>query len=181
MVEQRAFNPFVGGSSPSGFTFFLFIMKDKTINLSEIALMSEEKLLDILDNDESLQTMNISGSGKQILEYLVIKKYLNEGYQIIVGGILEITPDGFGLLRTHPKFLTSPCDIYVKHIIIRKLRLKNGDTFSTYICPSKSGEKFFTIADISSLIKIFSSKLFFNLRNKNRKYFCLKIENLHIC
>ena len=116
--------------------------------------MSEEKLLEIIDNDEILQTTNISGTGKQILEYLVIKKYLQEGYPIIVKGILEITNDGFGLLRTHSKFLTSPCDIYIRHIIIRKLRLKNGDEFSAYICPSKNGEKFFTISDISSIIEI---------------------------
>ena len=89
---------------------------------------------------------------------MVIKQYLNEGHSVIVSGVLEIMPDGFGLLRTHTKFISSPCDIYVKHIIIRKLRLKSGDNFSAYICPSKNGEKFLTIADVSSLIEINGQK-----------------------
>jgi transcription termination factor Rho len=133
-------------------------MSNKVFYLSEISKWSDDVLLEIIENDDNLQNININTDSKGSLEYLVIKKYLSEGHSVIVNGVLEIMTDGFGLLRVHPKFISSPCDIYVKHIIIRKLRLKTGDNFSAYICPSKNGEKFLTIADTYSLIEINGQK-----------------------
>jgi transcription termination factor Rho len=129
-------------------------MSNKTFYLSEISLLSDDALMEIIESDDNFHNLNINIDSKSSLEYWVIKKYLAEGHSIIVKGTLEITTDGFGLLRTHPKFISCPCDIYVKHIIIRKLRLKTGDTFSAYICPSKNGDKFLTIADANGVIEI---------------------------
>jgi transcription termination factor Rho len=130
----------------------------KTFYLSKINLLSEDELLEIIENDENLSNTNINCDNKLSLEYLVIKKYVLGGHEVIVEGVLEIMADGFGLLRTHHKFQNSPCDIYIRHIIIRKLRLKTGDKFSAVICQPKNGEKYFTIADINNFIEINGQK-----------------------
>ena len=129
-------------------------MDNKTFYLSQIQSLSEEQLWEIIENDEQIQNTSVNIDNKLSLVYLVMKKYLMEQFNIIVAGVLEIMPDGFGILRTHPKFTPSCCDIYIKHMIIRKLRLKAGDEFSGYMCLPKNGEKFFTIADGSYLIEI---------------------------
>ena len=129
-------------------------MQRKHFYLSDITSLSESRLSEIIENDENLNHSNINIDSKSALEYLVIKKYILEGHQVAVEGTLEILKEGFGFLRCHPKYFPSHCDIYVKHIIIRKLGLRTGDTLCANICQPKNGDKFFTIADVSNVITV---------------------------
>ena len=61
-------------------------------------------------------------------------------------GVLEISPDGFGFLRSSDyNYLNSPDDIYVSMSQIRLFGLKTGDTVKGTIRPPKEGEKFFPL------------------------------------
>jgi transcription termination factor Rho len=64
-------------------------------------------------------------------------------------GVLEITPDGFGFLRSADyNYLNSPDDVYVSQNQIRLLGLKTGDTILGYVRPPKEGEKFFPLSKV---------------------------------
>ncbi len=64
-------------------------------------------------------------------------------------GVLEITPDGYGFLRSADyNYLNSPDDVYVSQNQIRLFGLKTGDTILGYIRPPKEGEKFFPLSKI---------------------------------
>jgi len=64
-------------------------------------------------------------------------------------GVLEITPDGFGFLRSADyNYLNSPDDVYVSQNQIRLFGLKTGDTVLGYVRPPKEGEKFFPLSKI---------------------------------
>ncbi len=64
-------------------------------------------------------------------------------------GVLEISPDGFGFLRSSDyNYLNSPDDIYVSMSQIRLFGLKTGDTVKGTIRPPKEGEKFFPLIKV---------------------------------
>ena len=70
-----------------------------------------------------------------------------EGYKLtseddrIVQGILEILPDGYGFLRGK-NYLSTPKDIYVSPIQIRRFKLDKGDKIKGIARLPKEGEKF---------------------------------------
>lgn len=64
-------------------------------------------------------------------------------------GVLEITPEGFGFLRSADyNYLNSPDDVYVSQKDIRLFGLKTGDTVLGYVRPPKEGERFFPLSKI---------------------------------
>lgn len=70
-----------------------------------------------------------------------------EGYKLtseddrIVQGILEILPDGYGFLRG-PNYLSTPKDIYVSPVQIKRFKLDKGDKIKGIARLPKEGEKF---------------------------------------
>ena len=67
-------------------------------------------------------------------------------------GVLEITTDGFGFLRSADyNYLSSPDDIYVSQSQIKTLGLKTGDVVEGTIRPPKDGEKYFPLVDVEKI------------------------------
>ena len=70
-----------------------------------------------------------------------------DGYKLtspddkISEGILEILPDGYGFLRGK-NYLSTPDDIYISPVQIRRFRLDNGDKIKGIARSPKEGEKF---------------------------------------
>ena len=58
-----------------------------------------------------------------------------------VEGILEVLPDGFGFLRGD-NYLSTPRDIYVSPVQIKRFKLDSGDMIKGYSKVPKEGEKF---------------------------------------
>ena len=92
--------------------------------------MPKEKEIRYDDNDEEQLEVNESS-----IDY----KVTNEDDQI-VEGILEVLPDGYGFLRGD-NYLSSPKDVYISPIQIRRFRLDTGDIVKG-ISRTKEGEKF---------------------------------------
>ena len=74
-------------------------------------------------------------NGEPIVDY----KLTNEN-DVIVEGILDILPDGYGFLRGD-NYLSSDKDVYLSPIQIKRFRLDNGDIIKG-ISRLKEGEKF---------------------------------------
>lgn len=65
-----------------------------------------------------------------------------------VEGVLEITEEGYGFLRSSDyHYLPSPDDVYVSPVIIRKWALKEGDTVFGFVRPSRLGERYFALVE----------------------------------
>ena len=70
-----------------------------------------------------------------------------DGYKLtspedkISEGILEILPDGYGFLRGK-NYLSTPDDIYISPVQIRRFKLDNGDKIKGIARNPKEGEKF---------------------------------------
>ena len=85
------------------------------------------------NDDEQMEELSESGS---TIEY----KVTNDDDQI-VEGILEVLPDGYGFLRGD-NYLSSPKDVYISPIQIRRFRLDKGDKIKGIARLPKEGEKF---------------------------------------
>ena len=56
-------------------------------------------------------------------------------------GVLEVLPDGYGFLRGE-NYLSTPKDVYISPVQIRRFRLDNGDKIKGIARLPKEGEKF---------------------------------------
>jgi len=67
-------------------------------------------------------------------------------------GVLEITNEGFGFLRSPEyNYLTSPDDVYVSPSQIKLFGLKTGDTVTGQIRAPKEGEKYFALLKVENI------------------------------
>ena len=101
--------------------------KESTSNVTEVQTKKDVKYD---ENDDDQIEVNDT-----IIDY----KVTNDDDQI-VEGILEVLPDGYGFLRGD-NYLSSPKDVYISPIQIRRFRLDTGDIVKG-ISRCKEGEKF---------------------------------------
>lgn len=74
------------------------------------------------------------------LEESAVAYQVNNEEDEIIEGILEVLPDGYGFLRGD-NYLSSPKDVYISPVQIRRFRLTTGDLVKG-ISRCKEGEKF---------------------------------------
>ena len=86
------------------------------------------------DEDDEME-IDAARSEDSVVDY----KVTNEEDEI-VEGILEVLPDGYGFLRGD-NYLSSPRDVYISPVQIRRFRLDTGDMVKG-ISRCKEGEKF---------------------------------------
>ncbi len=125
----------------------------KEKGIKNVSKLKKEELVEAIKNSETETTNN-----EEIMkdtEKTEENKNANEnnktnnqgGYKLtneddqIVEGILEVLPDGYGFLRGD-NYLSSPKDVYISPIQIRRFRLDNGDKVKGISRAPKEGEKF---------------------------------------
>jgi len=67
-------------------------------------------------------------------------------------GVLEVTPDGWGFLRSSDyNYLSSPDDVYVSQQQIKQYGLKTGDVVEGTVNPPREGEKYYPLARVENI------------------------------
>ncbi len=92
---------------------------------------------------------------------IMSKKYRDKKYAEMISmlegvveteGVLEITGDGFGFLRSSDyNYLPSPDDVFVATNLIRTYGLKTGDTVRGTIRPPKENDKYFPLVKVTEV------------------------------
>ncbi len=98
---------------------------------------------DDLNNDETEDTQpiyDIPNDEEEELEESTITYQVNNEEDEIIEGVLEVLPEGYGFLRGD-NYLSSPKDVYISPVQIRRFRLTTGDLVKG-ISRCKEGEKF---------------------------------------
>ncbi len=126
------------------------IRLEDPIYLSELRKKSVQELYEI---GKHLNIENIYNYYKKSdLLYQIIYNLLNQNKIVVVEGVLEVLPEGFGFLRYNDyNYLPSSEDIYVSPAQIRKFGLKTGDTILGQIKLPKEGEKYFALGKIEKI------------------------------
>ena len=129
LVELRQF------AKEKGVTNVSKLKKDELIKLlSEMPEEKEQKVekVEKEKNEKTVKDNSDQGNGTY--------KVTNADDQIIEG-ILEVLPDGYGFLRGE-NYLSTPKDVYISPVQIRRFRLDKGDKIKGIARPPKEGEKF---------------------------------------
>ena len=122
----------------------------KEKGITNVSKLKKDELITILSenmNDNTAQEEKINEVGQLDSAKIEITEQSNNGYKItnaedqIIEGILEVLPDGYGFLRGE-NYLSTPKDVYVSPVQIRRFKLDKGDRVKGISRPPKEGEKF---------------------------------------
>lgn len=113
----------------------------------------ELKQLSLADLNYQARRLGVIGASLMTKDEL-IKKIIefqeNPDKEVVVKGVLEKLPDGFGFLRSEKfDYVSGPDDVYVSPSQIRRFGLKTGDTVEGVIRKPKDGEKYFALLKIT--------------------------------
>ena len=96
------------------------------------------------EQNEDNNMQNKKARDKRLTELLSMQEGVVEAE-----GVLEMTPEGFGFLRSSDyNYLPSPDDIFVNPVHIRNFGLKNGDTVRGTIRPPRENDKYFPLVKV---------------------------------
>ena len=120
------------------------VIDAKHINITN----SEEKNPEKIENTtQDMPAMNFETAAVKFQINANAKDDSNLKYKLttpedfIAEGVLEILPDGYGFLRGE-NYLSSPKDVYISPVQIRRFRLDNGDKIKGIARLPKEGERF---------------------------------------
>ena len=122
------------------------VSKLKREELYNILNSQNELATDITSNEDIKGNTDIldikdDSSNEEAVETRVEEGYTLTSNDRIAEGILEILPDGYGFLRGE-NYLSTPKDIYISPVQIRRFKLDNGDKIKGIARNPKEGEKF---------------------------------------
>ena len=118
----------------------------KEKGVKNVSKLKKEELIEILSSQKSnnKESENVTNDVKESENLSQVAngnyKLTNEDDQI-VEGILEVLPDGYGFLRGE-NYLSTPKDVYISPVQIRRFRLDKGDKIKGIARLPKEGEKF---------------------------------------
>lgn len=117
-------------------------------SLAELKQKSNAELSEIA---QSLGISGYSRKKKSDLIFEILKKATESKGYIFSEGVLEITPDGYGFLRTSDDFSPSENDVYVSPSQIKRFVLSSGDKVAGQVRPPKEGERYYALLRIEAI------------------------------
>lgn len=127
----------------------------KNSELTPSKILEKEQLQELSVQELNYHSRRYGIIGASLMSHtqLVIKileAQKDPDREIVVEGVLERLPDGFGFLRS-PKFdyVSSPDDVYVSPSQIRRFGLRSGDTVEGAIRKPKENEKYFALYKVN--------------------------------
>ena len=119
----------------------------KERNIKNVSKLKKEELIDLLSNNTVQKDDEVADKCDEDLGAEDDNTEKLNGYKVtnqedeIVEGILEVLPDGYEFLRGE-NYLSSPKDVYVSPVQIRRFKLDKGDKIKGIARIPKEGEKF---------------------------------------
>ena len=107
---------------------------------AELLKLLEQSETNLESQQEAKQVSHSSDRLEEDLNEKASYKITSEDDEI-VEGILEVLPDGYGFLRGE-NYLSTPKDVYISPVQIRRFRLDKGDKVKGIARQPKEGERF---------------------------------------
>ncbi len=104
-------------------------------------LAHEYEELQVLADRLGVATYEDEDDKRSLVEQIIAKSDASLANSL-EHGVLEMTHEGFGLLRNNPRWVPDPKDIYVSQAQIRRAGLRNGDSVTGQVRRPKENEKF---------------------------------------
>ena len=118
------------------------------MNITEIQSKTDDELTELA------RGMGILDEGstprRQDLLNRVIRTQSEQNGNLVATGILSITGDGYGFLRSGGR-ADRAGDVYVSQSQIRRFGLRTGDQLAGHVRPPKDGERYFGLVRVDSV------------------------------
>ena len=116
------------------------------MSIAELESKTREELL---EEARSLGLTGVTALRKQDLVLRILQARAEREGNYFAGGILEITSEGYGFLRTNG-YKPSPSDVYVSQTQIRRFGLRTGDYVMGQVRPPKESEKYYGLLRVEA-------------------------------
>lgn len=132
----------------------------KCVHWSDIRSLSYHQLIDKAEKARIanpgyrgfLMELDLNIVKKQDLLVALMQLEKDAGTTIVLEGIFDIMPEGYGFVRfADCGYLSSGEDVYVSHALIRKYQLRSGDYLEGTVRIPKPGEKYFALEDVNKM------------------------------
>lgn len=101
----------------------------------------KSELIDLLNGNNESNIIEKKEQNENIMQETNTSFKITNSDDKIAEGILEVLPDGYGFLRGD-NYLSTPDDVYISPIQIRRFRLDTGDHIKGISRMAKEGERF---------------------------------------
>ncbi len=101
----------------------------------------KSELIDLLNGNNESNIIERKEQNESIMQESNTSFKITNSDDKIAEGILEVLPDGYGFLRGD-NYLSTPDDVYISPIQIRRFRLDTGDHIKGISRMAKEGERF---------------------------------------
>jgi len=115
-----------------------------------IVELESKNLSELQGTAKELGLTGTSRLKKQDLIFRLLRAKAEGLGHIFGGGVLEITSDGIGFLRSN-NLLPGPRDVYVSQSQIRRFGLRTGDQVIGQVRPAKESEKYFSLLRVEAV------------------------------
>jgi transcription termination factor Rho len=116
------------------------------MSIAELESKTREELL---EEARALGLSGLSALRKQELILRILQARAQREGNYFAGGILEVTQEGYGFLRTNG-YKPSPSDVYVSQSQIRRFGLRTGDYVMGQVRPPKESEKYYGLLRVEA-------------------------------
>ena len=122
----------------------------KEQGIKNVTKLKKDELIELLSNNNSVSENEEAEPKVRTVKYEVdsgakddsdLTYKLTAETDFIAEGVLEVLPDGYGFLRGE-NYLSTPKDVYISPVQIRRFKLDNGDKIKGIARLPKEGEKF---------------------------------------
>ena len=122
----------------------------KEQGIKNVTKLKKDELIELLSNNNSVSESEEAEPKVRTVKYEVdsgakddsdLTYKLTAETDFIAEGVLEVLPDGYGFLRGE-NYLSTPKDVYISPVQIRRFKLDNGDKIKGIARLPKEGEKF---------------------------------------
>ena len=119
------------------------------MNLHEI---KEMEIGDLTNLAKSMSIDNVFQIHRQELIHRILSSRVKKGERVVVRGVLETLPEGYGFLRSpEHSYLPGPDDIYVSPGLIRRFKLQTGDLVGGPLRQPRRNEKYYALQEVEQL------------------------------
>ena len=118
------------------------------MNIADLQAKTNEELLG-LAQEMGLTTDGLSHRRDDLM-MKVLQGHAEQNGHILASGILSITGEGYGFLRTNGSNAGTG-DVYVSQSQIRRFSLRSGDSVAGQVRPPKDGERYFGLVRVEAV------------------------------
>jgi len=120
------------------------------MNLAELEAKTREELMDVA---KDMGVTGHTGLRKQDLVFRILQARAEQQGNLLAGGVLEITDEGYGFLRGDG-LRPGGGDVYVSQSQVRRFGLRTGDYVTGQVRPPKDSEKYYGLLRVEAVNSI---------------------------